>query len=208
MTLDTTGDATSSNPFTLDLSVDELDLESHQLSSLDAEIIAKWLPKSSVTSINLCHNPAFSDPGQFVAMFEDSESKLRSLCGVKEGALKIDWAKHAVSSADLILLSTELKMPRAASDIQALDVSRSHLDERGGAAIASAISAKQKNTNKYMSNNLQTIQIGGQAALGVVVIYEGRIARIVEKQDKSSSNAVMKVKFAETGKTCTPHLEH
>ena len=202
MTLDTTGVATATNPFTLDVSANELDLENHELSSLDAQLVAKWLPKSSVTRINLCHNPAFRDPTQFVAMFQDSESTLRSLCGVKEGTLEIDWANHSISSADLIILSAELKMSRAASGIRSLDLSRTHLDEDGAAAIAEALASKQLNSDEYVSSKLQTLKIGGKAAVGVTVIFEGRIAHIcAEKQDESTSGSsrIMKVKFADDG---------
>eukprot|EP01043_Picozoa_sp_COSAG02_P009540 COSAG02_NODE_325_length_24616_cov_17.214667_15_plen_235_part_00 len=205
MTLDSTGVATSTNPFTLDISANELDLEGHELSSLDAQLVAKWLPKSSVTRINLCHNPAFSDPTQFVAMFQDSESKLRSLCGVKEGTLEIDWATHSISRADLIILSAELKLSRAASGIQSLDLSQTHLDEDGGAVLAEALASKQLNSDEYMSSKLQTLRIGGKAAVGVTVIFEGRIAHIcAEKQDesRSGSSRTMKVMFADDGTRC------
>ena len=181
MTLDSTGVATSTNPFTLDISANELDLEGHELSSLDAQLVAKWLPKSSVTRINLCHNPAFSDPTQFVAMFQDSESKLRSLCGVKEGTLEIDWATHSISRADLIILSAELKLSRAASGIQSLDLSQTHLDEDGGAVLAEALASKQvvvfmENMpikNQISSPDISISQVTLQLNLYVVVI--GRV---------------------------------
>ena len=82
MTLDTTGVVSETHPFILDLSASELDLGSHELGSLDAHFIASWLPKSSITRINLCHNPAFDDPEPFLAMFQLPDSKIRSLCGV------------------------------------------------------------------------------------------------------------------------------
>eukprot|EP01046_Picozoa_sp_COSAG06_P016438 COSAG06_NODE_1088_length_10748_cov_2.520331_6_plen_92_part_00 len=87
-------------------------------------------------------------------------------------------------------------MSRAASAVLRLDLSRSHLDENGGAAIADALTAKQGG-----SDQLQTITIGGRAAVGVTLIFEGRIARIVQTQDASSSNSsrLMKIRFSDDG---------
>ena len=191
--LGTTGESGVSKEFTLDLRHQYIDLEAHLLGPVDAELVLAWYPQSAATSMCLCHNPSFDNPEGFLKRFEDPESNLQSICGVEKGADRIDWAQAEIVPTDLLLLAAEMKMARAAADVQRLDLSRSHIDEEGGQKIAEALKSAT-------SSKLEIVVIGGRAAVGVTLIFEGRIARIVETKGKAGEEeAAGRLRYIDDG---------